>query len=80
VLKVLELDQSSLKRRQPRQRGFHGWGDLVEELPWPKRVEQRDVRHPTAELAVVALADGLDRRPDVLRRDDDGGRVVRALI
>ena len=49
-------------------------------MPWEERIGQRDVRHLPADLSVVLLANCLDRGPDILRRDDDGGSlVVQAL-
>ena len=45
-------------------------------MPWEERIDQRDVRHLPANLTVVLLANRLDRAPDIIRRDDDGGSLV----
>src|SRR5688572_5132521 len=40
--------------------------DAVELFAWHKWIEQCDVRHPPRHMAVVSVADGLDRTPGLL--------------
>jgi hypothetical protein len=77
VLEDAELSQRHQERCYLRARFKQTRQRFLEPLGRVEGVEQVDVRHPAAELPVVPLANGLDRLPHLLGRDDGHGGLVR---
>jgi hypothetical protein len=78
--KQLEAGKGDRERGDLSAGSCQGGDYLSEGGAQRERVEQRDVRHPAARVAVVLLPDSLDGRPDLRRRDEDnrGGVGLRA--
>lgn len=69
VGKEVEALQSYFKRlRQTASLGQDG-GDPFKFCWRPERVEERDMWHPAPEVSVVLLAQGLNRRPEIIGRN-----------
>jgi hypothetical protein len=60
-----------------RERLFRDAGRSRELGAWKEGVEQRHVRHPAPELAIMNPPNRLDRIPDLRRRDEDERALMR---